>query len=55
VANKWTELDQYTAEKAYQVVYGSEQVPQFYGSRLNFDSAVFHPVYWNDWSTVQLK
>jgi peptide/nickel transport system substrate-binding protein len=55
VAAKWTELDQYVADNAYQVVYGSEQVPQFYGSRLNFDSAVFHPVYWNDWSTVQLK
>jgi peptide/nickel transport system substrate-binding protein len=55
VAAKWTELDQYAADKAYQVVYGSEQVPQFYGSRINFDSAVFHPVYFTDWSTVQLK
>jgi peptide/nickel transport system substrate-binding protein len=55
VASQWTDLDQYTADQAYQVVYGSEQVPQFYGDKIDFGSAVFHPLYWNDWSTVQLK
>jgi peptide/nickel transport system substrate-binding protein len=55
VASQWEDLDRYTAQKAYQVVYGSEQVPQFYGSRLDFKSAIFHPLYWNDWSSVRLK
>jgi len=55
VASQWETLDNYVAKQAYQVVYGSEQVPQFYGSRIDFGSAVFHPLYWNDWSTVQLK
>ncbi len=41
--------------KAYQVVYGSEQVPQFYSDRINFGSAVFHPVYYTTCRAVQLK
>jgi peptide/nickel transport system substrate-binding protein len=55
VSSQWEDLDRYAASKAYQVVYGSEQVPQFYGTKLDFESAVFHPLYWNDWSSAQLK
>jgi len=55
VATQWEDLDRYVAQKAYQVVYGSEQVPQFYSTKLDFESAIFHPLYWNDWSSVQLK
>jgi peptide/nickel transport system substrate-binding protein len=55
VASKWEDLDRYTAQKAYQVVYGSEQVPQFFSSKLDFQSAIFHPLYFNDWSSWQLK
>ncbi|MEA2493696.1 MAG: peptide/nickel transport system substrate-binding protein [Thermoleophilaceae bacterium] len=55
VAKQWEDLDRYAAEKAYQVVYGSEQAPQFFGSKLDFASAIFHPLYFNDWSSWQLK
>jgi peptide/nickel transport system substrate-binding protein len=55
VAARWQKLDEYVAQKAYTLVYGYEQVPKFFGNRLKFGSAVFHPVYGNDWSTWQLK
>jgi peptide/nickel transport system substrate-binding protein len=55
VADQWQTLDEYTAKKAYVVVYGSEAVPKFFSDRINFDSAQVHPTYLNDWSTWQLK
>jgi peptide/nickel transport system substrate-binding protein len=55
VSSQWEDIDRYAAEKAYQVVYGSEQVPQFYGEKIDFGSAIFHPLYFNDWSSWQLK
>jgi peptide/nickel transport system substrate-binding protein len=55
VQTDWQNLDEYTAKKAYVVVYGSEQVPKFFSDRINFDAAVLHPTYLNDWSTWQLK
>jgi hypothetical protein len=55
VSSQWEDLDRYAAEKAYQVVYGAEQVPQFFGEKLDFGSAIFHPLYFNDWSSWQLK
>jgi len=55
VASEWQALDEYTAKKAYVVVYGSEQVPKFFSDRIDFGSAVVHPTYLNDWSTWQLK
>jgi peptide/nickel transport system substrate-binding protein len=54
-ASKWEELDRATAAKNYNVVYGSLAVPQFYSSKIDFKSAVFHSTYYNDWSTLQLK
>ncbi len=36
-------------------MYGYEQVPKFMSNRINFNSAVFHPVYYNDWSSWQLN
>jgi peptide/nickel transport system substrate-binding protein len=55
VASQWQAVDEYTAKKAYVVVYGSEQVPKFFSDRIDFNSAVVHPTYLNDWSTWQLK
>jgi len=54
VADRWRALDEYTAERAYNAVFGSISVPKFFSERLNFDS-VFHPLYFNDWSTLSLK
>ena len=55
VASQWQGLDEYTAKKAYVVVYGSEAVPKFFSDRIDFGSAVVNPTYLNDWSTWQLK
>jgi peptide/nickel transport system substrate-binding protein len=55
VADEWSALDQYTARRAYVVVYGTETMPKFFSDRMNFESAVFHPTYLNDWSTLQMK
>src|SRR5262245_22605802 len=55
VEGDWRTLDNYTAKKAYVAVYGSEEVPKFFSNRLDFQSAVFHPLYLNDWSSWQLK
>lgn len=55
VADRWKALDEYVAEKGYVYVYGSIQEPQFFSKRLNFDSAIFHPTYLNDFTSLQLK
>jgi peptide/nickel transport system substrate-binding protein len=54
VAGQWEALDHYTASKGYELVYGSEDLPQFFSDRLDFKAAVFHPLYLNDWSSWQL-
>lgn len=54
-AARWMALDEYVAKKAYFNVYGAQSHPKFYSNRINFASAVFHPVYGNDWSSWQLK
>ena len=55
VKGDWQSLDEYTGSKAYQAVYGSEELPKFLSTRIDFGSAVFHPLYLNDWTTWQLK
>jgi peptide/nickel transport system substrate-binding protein len=55
VAKRWEELDEYVAKKGYLSVYGYEDVPKFFSTRLNFGAAIFHPVYGNDWTSWQLK
>jgi peptide/nickel transport system substrate-binding protein len=55
VVGRWQALDEYTAQKAYLAVFGYDEVPKFLSDRINFDAAVFHPVYGNDWSSLQLK
>ena len=55
VASDWSALDQYTAQRAYVAVYGTETMPKFFSNRINFAAAVFHPTYLNDWTSLQLK
>jgi peptide/nickel transport system substrate-binding protein len=55
VASRWQQLDEYLAKKAYIVSYGQQQVPKFFSNKINFGVAVFHPLYGNDWSTLELK
>jgi peptide/nickel transport system substrate-binding protein len=54
VASEWQALDEYTARRAYVAAFGGLSVPKFFSERMNFDS-VFHPLYFNDWSTLSLK
>jgi peptide/nickel transport system substrate-binding protein len=55
VAGEWRALDEYVAKKAYVASFGSEEVPKFLSDRIDFGSAVFHPLYMNDWSTWQVN
>ncbi len=55
VVGRWQALDKYTAQKAYMAVFGYEEVPKFFSDRIDFSAAIFHPVYGNDWSSLQLK
>jgi peptide/nickel transport system substrate-binding protein len=55
VAGEWQALDEYVGKKAYVASFGSEEVPKFFSDRIDFGSAVFHPLYLNDWSTWELK
>ena len=48
-------VGKYVAKKGYVAVYGSEELPKFLSTRIDFKSAVFHPLYLNDWSSWQLK
>ncbi len=55
VLGRWQALDEYTAKKAYLAVFGYDEVPKFLSNRVNFKAAIFHPVYGNDWSSLELK
>jgi len=55
VLARWQALDRYTAQKAYLVVFGYDEVPKFFSDKVDFGAAVFHSVYGNDWSSLQLK
>jgi len=55
IAKDWQALDEYAARKAYVAAYGEEEVPKFFSDRIDFGSAVFHPLYFNDFSSWQLK
>jgi peptide/nickel transport system substrate-binding protein len=55
VARRWQALDEYVAKKAYMAVFGYDTGPKFTSTRINFNAFVFHPVYGNDWSTLELK
>jgi peptide/nickel transport system substrate-binding protein len=53
-AADWQKLDEYVAQKAYIAAYGSEEVPKFLSDRIDFGSALFHPLYMNDFSSWRL-
>jgi peptide/nickel transport system substrate-binding protein len=55
VVGRWQALDEYTARHAYVAAFGYDQAPKFFSDRVNFGAAVFHPVYGNDWSSLELK
>jgi peptide/nickel transport system substrate-binding protein len=54
-ASRWAGLDKYVAKKAYELVYGYAQSPKFFSNRIDYASAVFHPLFFNDWTSWKLK
>lgn len=54
-APQWEELDGYVADQAYVAPFGAQKVPKFYSSRIDFDRAVMHLQYGNDFSTLRIK
>jgi peptide/nickel transport system substrate-binding protein len=55
VVGRWQALDEYTAKQAYVAVFGYDEAPKFVSNRVNFKAAIFHPVYGDDWSSLELK
>ncbi len=53
-SSEWRDLDRYSARKAYLAVIGSQEVPKLMSGRIDFDSAVIHPLFLSDWSTWAL-
>jgi peptide/nickel transport system substrate-binding protein len=54
-AGGWRDLEEYTAKKAYLAVFGTQLVPKLMSERMNFDSAIIHPLFLSDWSTWSLR
>jgi peptide/nickel transport system substrate-binding protein len=51
----WQKLDEYVANQAYLDVYGYQTAPKFMSNRVDFAKAVFNPVNYILYSTVELK
>jgi peptide/nickel transport system substrate-binding protein len=55
VADQWTSLDEYVAKKAYVAVFGYQTFPKFTSDRIDYNAAIFQPLYGWDWSSFKLK
>ena len=53
-ATGWQTLDTYVASQGYVDVYGYQTAPKFMSNRVDFNKAVFNPVYYIEYSTVEL-
>lgn len=51
----WQALDKYVATQSYMVPYGYLIASKFTSNRVDFASAVFHPVNYMEFSTISLK
>jgi peptide/nickel transport system substrate-binding protein len=53
----WSTLDSYVVSppQSYLAAFGHNRRSTFFSERLSFDSALFHPVYGNDYSSFVLK
>ena len=54
VAQQWASLDTYVNTQAYEFVYGYAQLSKFLSNRIDFTTAIFSPIYLNDYSSWQL-
>ena len=51
----WTALDNYVAQQAYTATYGYEQFPKFLSNKIDYNRAIFNPVFYIMFSTLALK
>jgi peptide/nickel transport system substrate-binding protein len=55
VVGRWRALDEYVAKRAYVAVFGYAKYPEFASDRIDYDAAVFHPLYGWDLSSLELR
>jgi len=55
VADQWADLDRYVVENALMAPYGHRKLATFVSERVNFDGVIQHALYYNDYSSFQLK
>jgi peptide/nickel transport system substrate-binding protein len=57
VAEDWAALDEYLVSppQSYIAPYGHRKLATFFSERMDFESAIFHPVYFDDYSSWSLK
>jgi peptide/nickel transport system substrate-binding protein len=56
VAGQWEELNKELVDKGYIVPYGHRKLSTFFSERMDFENcSLFHPVYFNDYSSWCLK
>jgi peptide/nickel transport system substrate-binding protein len=54
-ASDWTALDEYTASKAYDIVFGYQTWPEFVSTRIDFAKLIVQPSYGWDWTSIHLN
>jgi peptide/nickel transport system substrate-binding protein len=54
IAAQWQALDYYTAQKAYEVVFGYETWPKFASNKVDYGALVIQPSYGWDWTSIKL-
>jgi hypothetical protein len=57
VATDWAQLDGYliSPEQSHIAPIGHRKLASFFSERMDTDAAIFHPVYFNDYSSFALK
>lgn len=55
VRSQWESVDRHVAEDADELVYGYQVDPEFVSNRIDLKTAVFSPIYLDDYSTWQLQ
>jgi peptide/nickel transport system substrate-binding protein len=53
IVSKWQQIDQYTAKKAYELVWGYQTDPEFASTKVNFKALVYEPSYGWDWTSIK--
>lgn len=54
VADKFAAMDTHLNDKALVLPFGYASLPKFLSNRINYDKALFSPIYYNDYSSWQL-